>query len=117
MTELRRRQSVADVIEITDDNFDEQVLQASIPVLVDLWAEWCNPCRMVTPIIEELAEEYEGQIKVGKLDVDTSPATPVRYGVQGIPTVFLFKGGKEAGRIVGARPRAQFVSLIEENLT
>jgi thioredoxin 1 len=107
---------VADVIEITDDNFEQEVLRADVPVMVDLWAEWCGPCRMVTPIIEALAEEYGEQIKVGKLDVDSNPATPARYGVQGIPTVFLFKNGEEAGRIVGARPRAQFVSLIQENL-
>jgi thioredoxin 1 len=107
---------VADVIEITDDNFEEQVLEASIPVLVDLWAEWCVPCRMVTPIIHELAEEYEGRVKVGQLDVESNPSTPARYGVVGIPTVFLFKGGEEAGRVVGARPRAQFVSLVEQNL-
>ena len=107
---------MADVIEITDENFEEEVLQADLPVLVDLWAEWCGPCRMVAPIIEGLAEEYAGQIKVGKLDVDGNPMTPARYGVQGIPTVFLFKGGEEAGRIVGARPRAQFVSLVEEHL-
>ena len=107
---------MADVIEITDENFEEEVLQADLPVLVDLWAEWCGPCRMVAPIIEGLAEEYAGQIKVGKLDVDGNPMTPARYGVQGIPTVFLFKGGEEAGRIVGARPRAQFVSLVEAHL-
>jgi thioredoxin 1 len=107
---------VADVIEITDENFEEQVLQASVPVLVDLWAEWCGPCRMVTPIVEELADQYKGKIKVGQLDVDSNPATPARYGVQGIPTVFLFRRGEEVGRIVGARPRAQFVSLVEENL-
>jgi thioredoxin 1 len=107
---------MADVIEITDENFEEEVLQAELPVLVDLWAEWCGPCRMVAPIIEGLAEEYAGQIKVGKLDVDGNPMTPARYGVQGIPTVFLFKGGEEAGRIVGARPRAQFVTLVEEHL-
>ena len=104
------------VIEITDENFEEQVLQADVPVMVDLWAEWCGPCRMVTPIIEQLAEEYAGQITVGQLDVDSNPLTPARYGVQGIPTVFLFKGGEEMGRIVGARPRAQFVSLVEEHL-
>jgi thioredoxin 1 len=107
---------VANVIEFTDDNFEEQVLKADIPVMVDLWAEWCGPCRMVTPIIEELAAEYDGQIKVGKLDVDSNPVTPAKYGVQGIPTVFLFKDGQEVGRIVGARPRAVFVSMIEENL-
>jgi len=104
------------VIEITDENFEEEVLQAELPVLVDLWAEWCGPCRMVAPIIEGLAQEYAGRIKVTKLDVDGNPMTPARYGVQGIPTVFLFKGGEEAGRIVGARPRAQFVSLVEEHL-
>jgi thioredoxin 1 len=107
---------MADVIEITDDNFDAEVLQADVPVIVDLWAEWCGPCRMVTPIIEELASEYGGRLKVGKLNVDSNPVTPAEYGVQGIPTVFLFKDGEETGRIVGARPRSVFVSLVEENL-
>lgn len=107
---------MADVLTITDANFQQEVLDSELPVLVDLWAEWCGPCRMVGPIIKQLADDFDGRVKVGKLDVDTNPATPIKFGVQGIPTVLFFKGGEEVGRIVGARPKGQFVALIEQNL-
>ena len=107
---------MAKTFEITDDNFQAEVIESDLPVLVDLWAEWCGPCRMVAPVVKQLAEEYDGQLKVGKLDVDTNPSTPVQYGVQGIPTLLLFKGGEEVGRIVGARPKDQFVTMIQPYL-
>ena len=107
---------MANVTEITDATFDEEVLQSDLPVLVDLWAVWCGPCRMVGPIVEGLAAEFDGQLKVGKLNVDTSPTTPVQYGVQGIPTCILFKDGQEVGRIIGARPKGKFLELIEPHL-
>ena len=108
---------MANTFEITDENFQTEVLESEQPVLVDLWAEWCGPCRMVAPVVKQLADEYDGQLKVGKLDVDTNPSTPVQYGVQGIPTLLLFKGGEEVGRIVGARPKDQFVAMIEPYLS
>ncbi len=107
---------MANAFEITDDNFQVEVLESELPVLVDLWAVWCGPCRMVAPVVKQLARDYDGQLKVGKLDVDSNPTTPVQYGVQGIPTLLLFKGGEEVGRIVGARPKDQFVAMIEPYL-
>lgn len=107
---------MSNLIEITDADFQQVVLDSALPVLVDLWAAWCGPCRMVTPVVEQLADDYAGRLKVGKLDVDSNPTTPGQYGVQGIPTVILFKGGEEVARLVGARPKAQFVSMIEPHL-
>ncbi len=99
--------------EVTDDTFESEVLQAAEPTLVDFWAAWCGPCRMVAPIVEEIAGEYEGKLRVAKLDVDSNRQTPSRYGIQGIPTLILFKDGAEATRVVGYRPRE---ALVEELL-
>lgn len=107
---------MSNLVVITDENFEQEVLQSEIPVLIDLWAEWCGPCHMVAPIVEQLAAEYNGKLKVGKLDVDTSPMIPGSYGVQGIPTLLLFKNGQEVGRIVGARPKGQFISMLAPHL-
>ncbi|MBN1316508.1 MAG: thioredoxin [Anaerolineales bacterium] len=104
---------MGNLLEITDQNFQDKVLDADKPVLIDLWAVWCMPCRTVAPIIEQLADEYNDKLLVGKMDVDANPSTPVKYGVQGIPTCILFKGGEEVARIVGARPKSQFVSMLE----
>ncbi|HSF29864.1 MAG TPA: thioredoxin [Candidatus Tectomicrobia bacterium] len=100
-------------LEVTDSTFEQEVLRAQQPVLVDFWAVWCGPCRAVAPIVEELAGEYEGQIKVMKLDVDDNPRTAVAYGVQSIPTLLVFKDGKPAERIIGAVPKKVIVDKLQ----
>lgn len=102
--------------EVTDATFEQDVLNSEIPVLVDFWAEWCAPCKMIAPIVEELAAEYDGQLRVAKLDADTNMNTMQAYGVMGIPTLILFKDGQEAVRIVGFRPKEQLVADIEPHL-
>ncbi|MDH7605029.1 MAG: thioredoxin [Melioribacter sp.] len=100
----------------TDSNFDQEALQSNIPVIVDFWAAWCGPCRMIAPIIEELSEEYEGKIKVGKLDVDENQNTAIRYGVRSIPTVLFIKDGKVIDQIIGAVPKSVFIEKIKNIL-
>jgi thioredoxin 1 len=100
-------------IEVTDSTFEQEVLQSTQPVLVDFWAVWCGPCRAVAPIVEELAGEYEGKLKVMKLDVDDNPRTAVTYGVQSIPTLLVFKDGKPAERIIGAVPKKVIVDKLQ----
>lgn len=104
---------MAKALEVTDSTFEQEVLQATQPVLVDFWAVWCGPCRAVAPIVEELAGEYEGQLKVMKLDVDNNPRTAVEYGVQSIPTLLVFKDGKPAERIIGAVPKKVIVDKLQ----
>ncbi|MFA5803370.1 MAG: thioredoxin [Melioribacteraceae bacterium] len=96
----------------TDGNFDAEALKSEVPVIVDFWAAWCGPCRMIAPIIEELAGEYEGKVKVGKLDVDENQQTAIKYGVRSIPTVLFFKNGKVAETIIGAVPKSMFAEKI-----
>ena len=92
-------------LEITDNNFSTEVLQSAKPVLVDFWATWCGPCRMIAPIVEELATEYEGKFKIGKMDVDNNPQTATQFGIRSIPTLLIFKGGKVVDTIVGQFPK------------
>ena len=100
----------------TDDNFEKEVLQSEIPVLVDFWATWCAPCKAIAPLIDSIASEYQGRIKVGKVNVDDNPATPGQYGVRGIPTVILLKDGKVLDQVVGAIPKSQLEALIKKAL-
>ena len=100
-------------LELTDQNFDELVLQSDKPVIVDFWAEWCGPCRMVSPIVEEIGNDYEGKAIVGKLDVDSNPSITQKFGIRNIPTVLFFKNGEIADKQVGAVPKSNLVSKLE----
>jgi thioredoxin 1 len=100
-------------VTITTDNFDTEVLGSDTPVLVDFWAEWCMPCKMIAPVLEELSTEYDGKLKIGKLDVDAQGDLAIKFGVQSIPTLILFKGGEEVGRRVGAAPKPSIEELFK----
>ncbi|MEK6600801.1 MAG: thioredoxin [Candidatus Binatota bacterium] len=104
------------IVQITDDNFETEVIRSNLPVLIDFWAPWCGPCKSIAPVIEELAREYDGRIKVAKLNVDENPATPSRYAVRGIPNLLILKGGTVKEQIVGAVPKARLVEAIERAL-
>lgn len=104
------------IVHITDDNFESEVLQSSEPVLVDYWAEWCGPCKMIAPVLDEIAGEYEGRVKVAKLNIDDNPNTPPRYGIRGIPTLMLFKDGEVEATKVGAVSKSQLTAFIDSNL-
>lgn len=101
---------------ITDASFEADVIGSNTPVLVDFWAEWCGPCKMIGPIVEEIANEYEGKIKVAKINIDDNDQTPAKYGVRGIPTLILFKGGEVEGTSVGALTKQQLSSFLDEHL-
>ncbi|RMG06864.1 MAG: thioredoxin [Acidobacteria bacterium] len=103
--------------EVTDNTFETEVLKAEVPVLVDFWAEWCGPCRMIAPSVEAVAEQFNGKAKVLKMNVDENPEIPQQYGIRGIPTLILFKGGVEQERIVGAVPRDVIIKLLEKHLS
>ncbi len=104
------------VLEVTDANFESVILKSDVPALVDFWAEWCAPCRAIAPLVEEIAQEYGGKIKVAKLNVDENPSTPGKYGVRGIPTLILFKEGQVVDQIVGAVPKDQIKALVDRAL-
>ena len=103
---------MSDLLQVTDETFDAEIVNSIIPAIVDFWAEWCGPCKMIAPSVEELAKAYEGKIKVAKMDVDKNRQTPARFGIRNIPTLILFKGGKVANTIIGAQPK----SFIEGEL-
>ena len=104
------------IIEVTDANFEQEVLQSAQPVMVDFWAAWCGPCKALAPVVDEVATAYSGRVKVGKMDVDRNAATPMRYGVRGIPTLLIFKGGKVAEQIVGYVPKERIQQALDKQL-
>ncbi|NVI91225.1 thioredoxin [Actinomadura sp. BRA 177] len=103
-------------ITVTDATFADEVLKSDIPVLVDFWADWCGPCRMIAPILEQIAEEQDGKIKIAKMDYDANPDTPNKYGVMGLPTLLLLKNGEVVQQIVGAKPKRALLKDIEPHL-
>ena len=103
---------MGDILEVSDANFESEIINSEIPSMVDFWAEWCGPCKKVGPVVEELAAEYEGKIKIAKMDVDSNRQTPAKFGIRNIPTLILFKGGEVVNTIVGAQPKTS----IEEEL-
>jgi thioredoxin 1 len=105
---------MAHPIEITDATFEEEVVKSDTPVVVDFWAEWCGPCKMIAPLIEELAGEYDGKVKFTKLDVDSNPQTPMQFGIRGIPTLLIFNDGKPVGQVVGAVPKSMLKKRVDE---
>jgi len=104
------------IVHLTDDSFESEVIQASEPVLVDYWADWCGPCKMIAPVLDEIAGEYAGKLKIAKLNIDENPNTPPKYGIRGIPTLMLFKGGEVEATKVGAVSKSQLTAFIDSNL-
>ena len=104
------------IIHFIDDSFEQEVLQSDKPVLIDYWAEWCGPCKMIAPVLAELADEYADKVQIAKLNIDDNPATPPKYGIRGIPTLMLFKNGEVEATKVGAVSKAQLAAFLDENI-
>ena len=107
---------IENILHLSDDEFDEKVLKAPGPVLVDYWAEWCGPCKMIAPVLAEIAKEYEGKVTVAKINIDDNPSAPQRYGVRGIPTLMLFKNGEVEATKVGALSKSQLAAFLDSNI-
>jgi thioredoxin 1 len=107
---------MADIQHVSDESFDSDVLNSDVPVLVDYWAEWCGPCKVIAPVLEEIASEYDGKIKVCKLDIDANETTPPKYGIRGIPTLMLFKNGNVEATKVGALSKSQLTAFLDSNI-
>ena len=108
---------MSEIVEVSDQSFEAEVLQSDKPTIIDFWAEWCAPCRAIAPIIQELAEQYGDQVKIVKMDIDSNPSTPGKYGVRAIPTVLAFKDGQVAQQLQGARPKADFEEMVKNLLS
>ena len=104
------------IIHLTDDTFETEVVNSDKPVLVDYWADWCGPCKMIAPILDEIADEYAGRVKIAKLNIDENPATPPKFGIRGIPTLMLFKGGNVEATKVGAVSKSQLTAFLDSNI-
>ena len=104
------------LVHTSDDTFETDVINSELPVLLDFWAEWCAPCKMIAPLLTEIAEEYEGRLKIAKLNIDENPATPPKFGIRGIPTLILFKNGTVEGQKVGALSKSQLTAFLDTNL-
>ena len=107
---------MSDPVEITDENFQQEVLNSETPVLVDFWADWCQPCKMIAPLVEQIAEEYDGKVKIGKLDVDSNQQTSQAMGIRGIPALIIFNNGKPVDQIIGVVPKSIIQKKIDEVL-